>query len=238
MSEGMWKLSLVVLGACASQARLSAPYFAETARVLDPGHVSATAVAGGGATLDGSGVGAGGRVRVGIGGNQEIGIEGSGISLDARAHTCIVADCQPSENTRQSIRGRGALASWKLGFGRSALIAGLGASEHANTGGDMYGDYYGHSVDASLALVGDRPLSGATSLYGGGRATVAVPIGSDNSMDAGNVVGGTLTIGLAADLSRSLRLFTEGGMLLLSAERDRYLPTFGVTAVAGIGMTL
>jgi len=230
-------ISLVVLTGCSQDARLPASYFAEGASVLDPGHVSVTGAAGGGATLNGEAAGASARVRVGIGDNQEIGIEASAEELRVPADTCFF-DCDSSENTNETLAAYTAMASWKLGLSpHLALIVNGGIGKHDALTSDAVNDYFGHSIDGAAGLVWSRPLSDTTDVYLGGRVTVAVPYGP-RSMDATNVVGANAAVGLDHAFATSLHGYIEGGPRVMVEGEDAWWPNLGVDGVAGIRLTL
>ncbi len=237
----MRKLLLVSLVAgCASEARLPASYFAEGGNVLAPGQVAVTGVAGGGATLDGNAVGAGGRVRVGVGDGQEVGIEAAGMVMDSPGEQCWF-DCDGYTNTRVTVQQRSALLSWKSQLRPElAVIVGVGASEHKNVGGDpMSGqDDHGYSYDGSIAVVRSMRLTETIDFYGGARASLALPTTRDAATNdkATSVIGVSSALGLDTRLSPHLHGYLEAGprgSIILSDG-----PTFGFSAVAGLGLTL
>ena len=191
-----WLILFVTVTGCASQARLPASYFGEDARTLDRGHVSVTAAGGGGIGVDGDAGGFGGRVRVGIGGHQEVGVEASQIEINSTYDTCLGDSCLsgPSPTASYEVRSRSALATWKLSYrDHYAVIAGLGGSEHATLSGmpASGADTYGHSLDAALAFIASGHVNETSTVYSGVRAMLAVPIGANNSPDASRVLGFT-----------------------------------------------
>ena len=226
---------------CATQARLPASYFAEEAPALDAGHISVTAVGGGGLTTNGDGGGFGGRVRVGIGDHQEVGVEASQVELeptrdDCQGDTCL-SDNVPTAT--YEIRSRSALVTWKQSYGEHyALVAGLGGSEHVALSGnqDPEGDNYGHSLDAALAFIASGRIDETFSVYGGTRAALAVPVGANNSPNASTVVGLTGALGVATHMGDHVQAFVEGGVLA-TFDSD-ILPELGVDAVVGLKLTL
>ncbi|HEY3801608.1 MAG TPA: hypothetical protein VGL61_03340 [Kofleriaceae bacterium] len=231
-------LLLVILGGCAQDARLPASYFAEGAHVLDPGQVSVTGAAGGGASVWGEAAGASGRVHVGIGDNQEIGVEASAEELRVPADRCFFG-CDSSEtNAMETLAAYSALASWKLGLTPNlALIAEGGVGKHDLVSGDAANDYFGHSVDGAFGLVFSRPISKETDVYLGGEVALAVPYGP-RSTDATSVVGATAAVGLDHAFEHSLHGFVEGGGRLMFEGEDAWIPNLAIDGVAGIRIIL
>ncbi|HEY1548145.1 MAG TPA: hypothetical protein VGG28_09995 [Kofleriaceae bacterium] len=202
--------------------------------------MSATAVGGGAATFDGDGGGFGGRVRVGIGDHQEVGIEASQVEVDPSRQDCNGDQCLDGNvpTATYNIRSRSALVEWKQSYGEHyALVAGLGGSEHAALSGniDPEGDNYGHSLDASLAFIASAHINQAFDVYTGARAALAVPVGANNSQYATDVVGITGALGLATNMGEHMQLFVEGGAV---ATFTNILPELGVDAVAGLKLKL
>ena len=234
---------LVTMSGCAAQARLPVSYFAEDATALEPGHVSVTGVGGGGMGLNGDGGGIGGRVRVGIGDHQEVGVEASQVDINPSSQECPIDGCDSSEdpNATYDVRSRSALVTWKQSYGEHvALIGGLGGAEHAAVSGvqDSDGDNYGYSIDAAFGFVVSGHAAEHLEIYGGGRAMLAVPVGPDNSPNASDVVGLTGAIGLATNLGDHMQLFTEAGVLATMDGNDVWFPTFGVDGVVGLKLKL
>jgi hypothetical protein len=237
----MRKLLLVTLVAgCASEARLPASYFAEGGNVLAPGQVAVTGVAGGGATLDGKAVGAGGRVRVGVGDGQEVGIEAAGMVMDSPGEQCFI-DCEGYPDTRVTVQQRSALLSWKSQLRPElAVIVGVGASEHKNVGGDPRSgqDDHGSSYDGTIAVVRSLRLTETMDFYGGARASFALPTSKDvaTSEKATSVIGVSSALGLDMRLSPHVHGYLEAGPRGSVIFNEG--PTFGFSAVAGLGLTL
>jgi hypothetical protein len=231
---------VVTLAGCAAQSRLPASYFAETAPALEAGHVSATAVGGGATTFDGDGGGFGGRVRVGIGDHQEVGIEASQVEVDPSRQDCNGDTCLDGNvpTATYNIRSRSALVEWKQSYGEHyALVAGVGGSEHAALSGniDPEGDNYGHSFDAALAFIASGHINQAFDVYTGARATLAIPVGANNSPYATDVVGLNGALGLATNMGDNMQLFVEGGVV---ATWTSFFPELGVDAVLGLKIRL
>jgi hypothetical protein len=231
-------ISFVVLTGCSQDARLPASYFAEGAQVLDPGHVSVTGAAGGGATFNGEAAGASARVRVGIGDNQEIGIEASAEELRVPADTCFFGCDSSEENTKETLEAYTAIASWKLGLSpHLALIVNGGVGKHDSLTSNAVNDYFGHSIDGAAGLVWSHPLSATTDVYLGGRIALAVPYGA-RSMDATDVIGANAAVGLDHAFARALHGFVEGGPRFMFEGEDAWVPNLGVDGVAGFRITL
>src|SRR6185369_15578224 len=108
----------------------------ETSEVLEPGHVAITAAGGAGTDLTHVGAGAAGRVRVGIGHDQEVRIEAAALSFESESDHCSF-DCDPGEIKHFDLRADSALLSWKIHLpSNAALIIGVGASRHRWASGD------------------------------------------------------------------------------------------------------
>jgi hypothetical protein len=162
----------------------------ETAAVLKPREVSAAIYGGGGAFTGSSSSGseccggAMGRVRVGIGRAQEVGVEGGAYFSG-----------HPGKG---SIWGTGKLA-WKLQWREHwALVGGVGLTwvdSSVGLGGDA-------GVIASTSPLGGKPLQ----LYAGLRVTMIVQT-SGTVSDGGGVLSG----GLAWNATRRLRIAAEIG---------------------------
>ena len=231
-------LAVVCLVGCAAEARLPASYFAEGGTVLAPGQVAITGVAGGGATTDGTAVGAGGRIRVGIGDGQEIGIEAAGIEMTSPGNHCAF-DCGDYSPTWSTIRGRSALLSYKYQLRPElAVILGAGMSEHRNAGGDPMpdADDHGRSIDASAAVVRSMRLSQDVDFYAGVRAAAATPTGPNNSAKASSLLGVSSALGLDIRLAGQLHAYLEAGPRSTLIFNDGL--TVGLSAVGGLGLVL
>lgn len=164
----------------------------ETAEVLKPREVSAAIYGGGGAFTGASSSneccgGVMGRVRVGVGRSQEVGVDG-GVYLSGH----------PGNG---AVWGTGKLA-WKLQLREHwALTGGVGLTwiDTANValGGDA-------GVIASTSPLYGTPLQ----LYAGLRVTMMVQ--TDGGISDG---GGVLSGGLAWNVTRGLRLAFEAGAI-------------------------
>jgi hypothetical protein len=233
-----WIVVLFLTG-CASEGRLPASYFGEGSRVLDPGHVAITGAAGAGGTTDGAGVGGGGRVRVGIGGDQELGLEAAETVLDSPSMHCTVADCEPGENKRYTTKSQSALVSWKRQIRPSlALVAGVGMARHTWVDGDPdpVGDYHGESINGSLGLVQSRRVNDTLDLYMGVRLVGAAAIRQDPMVQSHDVIGLSSGFGGMLHVSKSVGLFGEVGPRGTVILSDGL--TFGANAVVGLSLTM
>jgi hypothetical protein len=233
-------LLLVVLGGCAQDARLPASYFAEGAHVLAPGEASLTAAGGGAYGSIGEGIGGGARVRVGIGDGQEVGVEAGAEALKVQGDECV-ADCDSWANEvvpTQTIYAYSAMGTWKRALSDNlAMVVGLGLSEHDSPAGFEDTDYYGHSVDSSLALIGSHMLSRRLDFYAGGRIALAVPYGPRDQV-ATDVIGGNFAAGFDYAMFDRLHVFVEAGPRLISEGNDSWIPWISAEGVTGLTLRL
>lgn len=161
---------------------------AETADVLPKKQVAVDLGAGGGGFRGGSNCCGGGtaRLRIGVGGKQELGVDfhvvGSGPYL-------------------------GGKLVWKIETARwLGVIFGAGAA------GDKGGSFAGGGADLALVL-SSRPFAGRLRIYGGARGGVLVPFHRD-IYDGGGPTGWiSLPVGLAIYASEPVQLFAEGAFL-------------------------
>ena len=166
---------------------------AETAETLPTRAVSLTlaggaAGAGGSSTVTPAG-GTVGRLRVGIGHRQEVGVEGGAYFVG-----------EPDNGT---IYGLGKL-TWKLQLlPHAALLAGAGFS-WTNYTAAVGGDFGG--VWSSGPLRG-RPFT----LYAGLRGTIALPMARDPYTNGGITGGVILPLGVAYSPTPAWRLYLELG---------------------------
>lgn len=231
-------LVFVVLTGCAQQARLPAPYFAETGHVLPGGGVAVTAVGGAGfaktAADSGIAVGGGGRVRVGIGHGQELGVEASQMEITAQDNSCTVI-CSGDLATAK-VLARSALVSWKTKIGEhTALVTRVGLAQHWTLSGEQPDnpDLYGNTINGSLGIVGTvREASANRNLYVGGNVSYGQPIGPNNDPNAKIVFGTSGVIGIAAKTSEHTRLFLEAGEHFLGTT-DGFWSSVGLSGVVG-----
>jgi hypothetical protein len=186
-------------------APLSVPapfHFAETPKALAPGAVRITAAGGGGAAgLDGAGGGGGLRVRVGVGGHQEIGAEG----------TVLAVDTGTRQKTDPYWVGQSMAYSYKLSWKLSprdwvAVLAGVGGAH----------SILDESLGADVAVLFARP-NGYLRPYGGLRALFAAPVGRPTDDRGGLTAGLTAAGGLSLHFSPRVDCFFEGGFLWITS---------------------
>jgi hypothetical protein len=178
-------------------APLSAPvpfHLAETATPLQRGEMRINGAVGGGILgLDGSGGGGDARLRIGVGGRQEVGVEGELIRVD----TGTPNDKSPSWIGKSNAYGlklswKGAPTDW------FAVIAGAGVMSSAT----------GESAGGDLAIVFSRPV-GIVRPYAGFRGTFALPVGRALK-DAGGVTSGLIVPGgVAFHYAKNCDFFLE-----------------------------
>jgi hypothetical protein len=194
------RLGLAALALLTSGCYPTLPtHFAESAEVLGPGRVGVT-LAGGGAGFDtklrGNHLGYGGgafegRVRVGIGHDQEI-----GGSVFGGAGTGVSGG--------DANGGAGAKISYKIGPARwLAFVADAGVMDVNSASvvvpsGDL------------AAVIAPYTASDGTQVYTGVRGSLGVPI-----LDRARAFdeGITIPVGLAFHASERVRLFAEGGFV-------------------------
>lgn len=124
------------------------------------------------------------RVRVGVGGNQEVSMEAAAVG-----------------GSNWSVAGR---VGWKLApLDRLALLVGAGATV---TNGNW------PAVGGDVSLV-TATLPRPHRLYGGVRLTVGVPARSDPYSDGGLTFAAILPVGGAFAPHPNLRMFLEGGFI-------------------------
>jgi hypothetical protein len=186
-------------------APLSVPapfHFAETPKALLPGAVRITAAGGGGvAGLDGVGGGGGLRVRVGVGGHQEIGAEGTVLAVDTGTR-----GKDDPEWVGQSL-AYGYKLSWKLSpRDWVAVIAGVGGAH----------SILHESLGADVGALFARP-NGYLRPYGGLRALFAAPVGRPLDDRGGVTAGLTAGGGLSLHFSPRVDCFFEGGFVWLAS---------------------
>lgn len=165
---------------------------AETAETLGAGEVSAGVVGGGGGAGGSSAERAGGafgRIRVGVGHGQEVGVEGGGYFFGVPGNG--------------SMYGTGALR-YKLALSpHAALLTAFGLSwieKQVNAGGD-----FGF-------VLSSRPLGGVARLYVGARATLMAP--TSGPLEAGGVAGGgILPLGVDYEPEPGWHVAFEAGLV-------------------------
>jgi hypothetical protein len=212
-----------LLASCLQESRLPATYFAEDGNVLALGHVDVTAVGGGALTGGGNAVGGGGRIRVGVGGDQELGVEAAGLWIDS-VDSCIGIGCSDRHTALTSASG---LVSYKRQLDTQlALILGAGAT--------VGGLEAWRSIDATLGFVRSWRPSESISFYTGGRLAVAFPIEADPKGTSG--LAGSLSgpIGLAVDLQDPMRLYVELGPRIAAMGGEGGGISVGLAALVGV----
>jgi hypothetical protein len=211
-----------LLASCVPESRLPAAYFAEDGNVLALGHVAVTAVGGGALTNGGNAVGGGGRVRVGVGGDQELGIEAAGLWLDA-TDACVFG----CSERHTSLMSSSALVSYKRQLDpQLALLLGAGA-----TAGGLEA---WRSIDATLGFVRSWRPSESISFYTGGRLAVAFPIEADPKATSGLAGSVTGPIGLAVDLEAPMRVYIEAGPRIAVVGGEDSGASLGFVALVGV----
>jgi hypothetical protein len=177
MKIARWTLcSQLAVGAMACSPLSPTPpfHFAETAKILNHGQVSATGAVGGATFEDiGGGLGAAARARLGVLGRHEVGVEGA--VLRRMNHD----DPTPERPWLGPSTAVLAKLAWKTGVTDAlAILAGAGVSNSAT----------GDAVGGDLGIVGSTPYLVADSFrpYLGLRGALAVPVGRDRD-EAGGV---------------------------------------------------
>jgi hypothetical protein len=192
----------LALAACAPLTPGPPFHFLETSRVLDKDKVAVTLGAGGGSGgWDGAAAGGTARVRVGIGHQSEIGIEGAGVWVNhgwAGAQKYVEA---PSGAFLGKLAYKWAPAKW------FALLAGAGGSRSA-TG-------LGLGADLGFVLTLDR---WAVKPYLGGRFSFGVPVDHPVHADGGVTPALIGAVGLSVPAGPARVLF-EGGLVGAWSER-------------------
>jgi hypothetical protein len=213
-----WSLSLA---ACSPAAPF---HLTETAEVARRGQVVITGAAGGGVAggpdvkgATGFG-GIGTRVRVGVGQQQEVGVEGTAIGGDTKS------------------------AVW----GAKASYKGAPAPWFAVVGGFGYTHYLGSAVGPDLALVFSQPVvpGRLVGVYGGVRGSVMVPTYRDIYRDGGITETLLVPVGLWLAPAQQVRLYLEAGFIASYAQahtmldslqpvvRSQYYGGYGTLGVA------
>lgn len=193
---------MLMVIAIASGCAPTIPFHAtETAEVLKARQVAISVAGGGGvggpvAQQSASATGLGGgslRVRVGVGHDQEVGVESAALTDDGRSLSASVK------------------LRYKIGFGAHlALVGGAGVAGNFDpTNGSRTPPFVGADV-ALLASTGTR--SSHVQLYGGLRLTVSLPASSD-FYQQGPMQLFTLPIGVAFKMGPRAQLFGELGLL-------------------------
>lgn len=185
----------------------TAPFhFAETAQVLRPGQVSITAAGGLGKAEDSDGyVGGGGlRVRGGLGGHSELGVEGTALTSDNRK---VIGG-------GAKLSFKGAVTPWMAVL----LGGGVGIGRYQVTGGitrDLLPLYAGG--DLGLVFSPYRPLLRVLRPYLGLRAGLGADVGDlnlDSQLRTAHLVfSPTAAGGLSVEPASWLHVLLEGGYL-------------------------
>lgn len=211
---GQLVLFFGALTGCAPLSRMPPAYFAETAPALGRGQVAVTAVGGAGVdNSNGGGAGGGARVRVGIGGKQEMRVEGSAIKLWQSIYRGFYEHAGQVRSS--SFSGK---LSWKIAPNpHLAVIVGAGAAYAAHgtgytvrPGGDA-AYFRGAAVSPDIALLGTFGREDRIAGYGGIHLGLSIPVYDPLGTSGG--VGGALTwtMGVAVRLSPWARLYAEAG---------------------------
>lgn len=175
-------------------------HFAETAQVLAPRQVGVTVAAGGGGFSWAEGVGGGARVRVGVGSNQEIGGELTGIHV---IEDSTPTPEQPWKGPNTAFAGK---LSWKLAPLRWAAVSAAAGASQSGTGTAAGGDV---ALMFSTREVHWRWLRP----YAGVRGALAVPVGRGTDEAGGITKGLIVALGTAVELDRQFKLLFELGEL-------------------------
>jgi hypothetical protein len=201
-------------GGCAPFSATPPFHFAETATVLKPGEVGVTAAGG-------------------VGGDQEVGVEGTVIHVE---NGDTPTDVMPWEGESDAFAGK---LSWKIGLARwMAFVLGAGAS-HSATGDAVGGD---------VSLIASIPDPwGPFRPFVGARTGIAVPVGRDTNEAGGFTQGVTVGLGTTLAVSPDVDLVGEGGLLgawshgyhSTNADMTRHTDTQsegGVYVLLGVGL--
>ena len=169
----------------------------ETSETLAARKISVTAGAGGGTgDLDDCCVGGAARVRVGVGGNQEVGVDGNVLL-----------------SSNSTIGGVKLAYKWRPHEG-IAFVAGPGFM----FGGDTADK---NAVGGDLGAIVSKPVGERATVYSALRLAVAVPLRDDMYELGGVSESLVLPIGIGYPLGPQTRLFGElGGIGALSQIRD------------------
>ena len=225
---------------CTPLQRATPAYFAERAQVLAAGDISVTGAAGAGADLGGGGIGLGGRVRVGIGNDQEVGIEGSVLDIQQDIDEGW-GDPQEHVDTLSL----GSKLSWKCSVSSfMAVVLGAGLTQTTRTGGDDTSQYFaGTAASGDVGLLFSQSRSPSRIVpYAGIRvgATTALGAAHENTTTGMAGVLGTVTASFGADipLGPGLHGFLEGGptFIIDHAGADDTPLSFGAYALAGLSI--
>ena len=236
---GLFTLAIAALGAsgCLATSRLSPSYFAETPQALERGHVAVVAVARGSFGSDDTAGGGSVRARLGVGSDQEIGVEASALFAQSVAKTVAIDEtCTDTTCTSVTTANYGGKLSWKFEISpHAALIAGLGGTWSDRVSGDTGTSFFYKGVSLTGDLAGlfswGAPDRSAVP-YLGVRLSVGGPLQATNS--ASTTVSGNLGIGLKARLSDGVRFYLEGGPYVAENSISSW-PAVGLAITTGLG---
>jgi hypothetical protein len=203
----------LLASACTPILATTPHQFLETGQVRAAGEASVSVYGGAGMfPFIATGAGAGGRVRLGLGHGQELGVEGQVEGVLQSQGNGLLASSRDFSGAAWAAK-----AVWKSALTeRVALLAGAGA------GGGTTGQSWG----GDLGIVGGGALSPAADVYVGLRANFVRSRGSDAL--ASYTAGLTLAGGLCTHLGLRLDLCGEMGGSGAISDGD----TGGRTAVA------
>lgn len=192
-----WGLALV---GCAPLTPSVPFHLMETTELLPRAKFSLGFAGGiGGLAQEGWGSGGTLRLRMGTGARQEVGLEGG--VLYTQAHDRPPGDAPPWTRPAATF---GARLSWKaVPLPWLGVLAGAGASTGptgAAAGGDL-----------GILCSSGRPLLGWLRPYAAVRGFLALPAGRALDQAGGVTVGLVLPVGVSIKVTRSVRLFFEGG---------------------------
>lgn len=170
----------------------------ETAETLEARTVTVSAAGGAGGGNGGICCGGGmARVRVGIGGRQELG-----------ADVAVLDDGNSADV--------GAKLAYKHGLTSNlAILAGAGGT---------HGSVYGNSAGVDAAFVASTG-SAVLQYYGSLRVSLAVPVREDLYSDGGLAQVGSLALGITHSIGMPIRLFAEVGGIGATSERYDFIDT-------------
>lgn len=197
LTRGVIIIVPLVVG-CAPFTPPPAIPLAETAQILNKGHVGLTGTAGGGGMFaDGAAVGGDVRARVGVGANQEVGIEGSAVFVDAGNHR------SGDPPWRGQSFAAAVKASWKLGLQPwAAVIAGVGPTFSAT----------GDAMGVDFAAVFSR-ARGQVRPYAALRLALAIPVDHEITANGGITGGVVVPVGIDVTVTDRVHFFVEAGLL-------------------------
>jgi hypothetical protein len=189
-------------------------YFAETATPLRHGSVRVTSVGGGGGNMGGGGAGGGARLRVGVGGRHEVGIEGSALRIRESAGAAFgsaLSSGRVSDST--TFAGK---VSWKVAANRwLAFIGGAGAARSGVHDTETHpATYRGVSLATDVAAVVSKTTESGVPFYAGARFSIAVPVAPHGVMTPPPASALSLGAGWAPAVRDDLHVLIELGPTL------------------------